>query len=180
MASAFSHAIVSVAIGKISFLKNLDKKFWLLGIFCAVIPDADAIGFKLGVAYESVWGHRGITHSFFFAALLAFAVIYFFYGQEKIGSQRWFGLFAFFFFATASHPVLDAMTTGGLGVALLAPFDNTRFFFSFRPIKVSPISITRFFGSWGWEVLKSEFVRIWIPSFVVIGISYSLKKLHSQ
>ena len=88
MASAFSHAIASVAIGKISFIKNVDKKFWLLGIFCAVIPDADAIGFKLGVAYESLWGHRGITHSFFFAALLAFAVNYFFYAEEKIGSRR--------------------------------------------------------------------------------------------
>lgn len=180
MASAFSHAIASVAIGKISFIKNLDKKFWLLGIFCAIIPDADAIGFKLGIAYESAWGHRGITHSFFFAALLALAVIHFFYGQEKICSKRWFALFAFFFFATVSHPILDAMTTGGLGVAFFAPFDNTRFFFPFRPIKVSPISITSFFSSWGWAVLKSEFVWVWIPSFIVIVVSYSIRKLHSQ
>ncbi len=180
MASAFSHAIASVAIGKISFIKNIDKKFWLLGIFCAVIPDADAIGFKLGIAYESLWGHRGITHSFFFAALLAFAVTYFFYEKEKTGSNRWFSLFAFFFFATTSHSVLDAMTTGGLGVAFFAPFDNTRFFFPFRPIKVSPIGIASFFSEWGWRVLKSEFVWVWIPSFVVIGISHSVKKLYSR
>ena len=86
MASAFSHAIASVALGKISFIKKIDKKFWLLAIFCAVIPDADALGFKLGVAYESMWGHRGITHSFFFAALLSFLVCYFFYGEEKTGT----------------------------------------------------------------------------------------------
>lgn len=180
MASAFSHAIASVAIGKISFIKNTDKKFWLLGIFCAVIPDADAIGFKLGIAYESVFGHRGITHSFFFAVLLAFAVTYFFYGEEKLWSKRWFSLFAFFFFATASHPVLDAMTTGGLGVAFFAPFDNTRYFFPFRPIKVSPIGVATFFSEWGWRVLKSEFVWVWIPSFVVIAISWSAKKLYSR
>ncbi len=149
MASAFSHAIASVAIGKISFIRNIDKKFWLLGIFCAVIPDADAIGFKMGIPYESVFGHRGITHSFFFAALLAFAVTYFFYGEEKLWNRRWLSLFTFFFFATASHPVLDAMTTGGLGVALFAPFDNTRFFFAFRPIKVSPIGLASFFSEGG-------------------------------
>jgi len=180
MASAFSHAIASVAIGKISFIKNVDKKFWLLGIFCAVIPDADAIGFKLGVAYESMWGHRGITHSFFFAALLAFAINYFFYAEEKIGSRRWLSLFAFFFFATSSHPVLDAMTTGGLGVAFFAPFNNERFFFPFRPIKVSPISVTSFFTEWGWRVLKSEFVWVWIPSFIVMAFAWSVKKLVSR
>jgi inner membrane protein len=64
MASAFAHAIASVAIGKASFIQRVDWKFWLLGIFCAVVPDADALGYKLGVPYESVWGHRGITHSF--------------------------------------------------------------------------------------------------------------------
>lgn len=180
MASAFSHAIASVAIGKLSFIEKTDKKFWLLGIFCAVIPDADAIGFKLGVAYESMWGHRGITHSFFFATVLAFAVTYFFFGAEKVGSKRWFFLFAFFFLTTASHPILDAMTTGGLGVAFFAPFDNTRFFFSFRPIKVSPISVTRFFSERGWEVLKSEFVWVWIPSFIVIALVKLAKKLYSR
>lgn len=179
MASAFSHAIASVAIGKISFLKNTDKKFWLLLMFCAVIPDADAIGFKLGIAYESVLGHRGITHSFFFAALLSAAVTYFFYGEEKMLSKRWWTLLAVFFFATASHAILDAMTTGGLGVAFFAPFDNTRYFFPFRPIKVSPISVTQFFSEWGWRVIKSEFVWVWIPSALVMAVVWSVKKLAS-
>ena len=180
MASAFSHAIASIAIGKISFFQKMDKKFWLLGMFCAVIPDADALGFKFGIPYESVWGHRGITHSFFFAVLLSIAVIHFFYGEEKRFSKKWFGLFAFFFFATASHPILDAMTTGGLGVAFFAPFDNTRYFFSFRPIQVSPIGIASFFSEWGWRVLKSEFIWVWIPSFVIIAASYSIRKLYSR
>ncbi len=180
MASAFSHAIASLAIGKLSFIERIDKKFWLLGMFCAVIPDADAIGFKLGIAYESVWGHRGITHSFFFAALLAFLVTYFFYGAEKPGSRRWFALWGFFFVATASHPILDAMTTGGLGVAFFAPFNNTRYFFPFRPIKVSPISVTKFFTERGWIVLKSEFIWVWIPSFIAMAAVYSVKKLRTR
>src|SRR5687767_4454874 len=97
MASVFSHAIASIAIGKISLIRNADKKFWFLGIFCAVIPDADVIGFKFGIEYESLWGHRGITHSVFFAFLLSLTVIHFFYGEEKRFGRKWLGLFAFFF-----------------------------------------------------------------------------------
>ncbi len=179
MASAFSHAIAAIAIGKASFIEKIDKKFWLLGMFCAVIPDADAVGFKLGVEYASVFGHRGITHSFFFAALLALAVTYFFYGEEKPWSRRWFALLGFFFLATASHAILDAMTTGGLGVAFFAPFDNTRYFFPFRPIKVSPIGVAQFFSEWGWRVIKSEFIWVWIPSAMVFAAAWSIKKLRT-
>ena len=75
MASAFSHAIAAVAIGKISKavgwpkeIDQVDTKFWWLLAFCGAIPDIDAIGYWRGVSYDSVWGHRGITHSLFFAA----------------------------------------------------------------------------------------------------------------
>lgn len=186
MASAFSHAIAAVAIGKISRaakwpgdLQKVDMKFWLLAIFCAVVPDMDAIGFWMGIPYDSVWGHRGITHSLFFAGLLSFIVVYFFYNSEKIFTRRWLILFLFFFVATASHGVLDAMTDGGKGVAFFAPFYDGRYFFSFRPIRVSPISITRFFSGRGWEVLKSEFIWVWIPSFMLMALASLLKKLRT-
>jgi hypothetical protein len=39
----------------------------------------------------------------------------------------------------ASHAVLDTMTDGGLGCALLWPFDLTRYFAPWRPIPVAPI-----------------------------------------
>lgn len=180
MASAFSHAIAALAIGKASFIKKADWKFWLLGMFCAVVPDADAIGYNMGIPYESMWGHRGITHSFFFAALLSLAILFFFYRQEKRFSGRWWALFVIFFAATASHPVLDAMTTGGKGVAFFAPFENSRYFFPFRPIKVSPISISRFFSERGWQVIQSEFVWVWIPSFAIMGITYLIRKLAAR
>jgi inner membrane protein len=60
--------------------------------------------------------------------------------------------------------MLDAMTDGGLGVAFFSPFDNTRYFFPWRPILVSPISLTRFFSEHGLAVLLSELVWIWIPA----------------
>ena len=187
MASAFSHAIAAVAIADISRaarwpgdLPKVDAKFWIIAMLCAAVPDLDAIGFWMGVDYNSVWGHRGITHSLFFAGLLSFIVVYFFYRDQKVLTTPWVILFLLFFVCTASHGILDAMTTGGKGVAFFAPFNNTRYFFPFRPILVSPISITRFFSGRGWEVLKSEFVWVWIPSFIVMGLATLLKKLRTS
>lgn len=186
MASAFSHAIAAVATGKISRaahwpgdLETVDLKFWLIIVFCAVIPDIDAVGYWMGVPYGSVWGHRGITHSLFFASVLSFTMVYFFYTDKKIFSRGWFILFSVFFAATASHGILDAMTDRGKGVAFFAPFYNERYFFPFRPIRTSAISITRFFSAHGWEVLKNEFVWIWIPSFIVMGLATFIKKLRT-
>ena len=186
MASAFSHAIAAIAIANVSRaakwpgdLPKVDFKFWALAAFCAAIPDIDAIGFWMGVPYDSMWGHRGITHSILFAALLSITMVYFFYHNEKIFSRRWLILFMVFFVATASHGFLDAMTDGGRGVAFFAPFENGRYFFPFRPIRVSPISVTRFFSERGWIVLKSEFIWVWIPAFIVMGLASLLKKLRT-
>ena len=71
-------------------------------------------------------GHRGFTHSIFFAALLAGLVTFVFF-QKNPGSPL--TIFLFLFLSTLSHPVLDALTNGGLGVGLFAPFSNERYFF---------------------------------------------------
>ena len=54
-----------------------------------------------------------------------------------------------------SHPLLDAMTDGGLGVALLWPFSNERFFAPWTPIPVSPIG-ARMLSRRGLYVLAVE------------------------
>ena len=79
------------------------------------------------------------------------------------GSRRWWQLITYFFIVTASHGILDAMTDGGLGVAFLAPFDNSRYFFPWRPVMVSPIGVAPFFSRYGLNVLLSEIVWIWEP-----------------
>ncbi len=176
MASVFSHAITAFAAGKLISQKGFDRKAIILGMICSAIPDLDAIGFWMGVPYHSFWGHRGFTHSFCFAALLAVFCAFIFYPKEKILSKSFLLKGLYFFIATASHPVLDAMTNGGLGVAFFAPFDNTRYFFPFRPISVSPISISVFFSERGLEVLKSEFIWIWAPSLMLILITVIFKR----
>ncbi|HRH65142.1 MAG TPA: metal-dependent hydrolase [Bacteroidia bacterium] len=170
MPSAFSHAIAAITLGNL-IKRNPLFKMIFLGSVCSAIPDLDAIGYHWGIPYDSLWGHRGITHSFFFAAVLACTVLLFFYRNEKPAIRNRICVFTYFFFATASHPLLDMLTNGGLGVALFAPFSNDRFFFPFRPVKVSPISVGDFFSSRGWIVFKSEFIWIWIPCILVLFIS---------
>src|SRR5580765_1089077 len=136
MASAFSHSIAAMAIGRGMALRE-SLKFWLLGIACSVIPDADVIGFHFGAAYESPFGHRGFAHSILFALLLSFIVVRFFYRGDKLFSKKGIILLIYFFLATASHGILDAFTNGGLGVEFFYPISTERFFFPFHPVAVS-------------------------------------------
>jgi len=70
----------------------------------------------------------------------------------------------YLFLATASHGMLDAVTSGGGGIAFFAPVVNDRYFFPWRPILVSPMSIRRFFTARGLAILASEFRWVWVPA----------------
>lgn len=167
MPSAFTHAIAALATGKICLRKS-KSKILIAGMICSTLPDLDAIGFWLGVPYQSVLGHRGITHSFLFALLLSFTVVISFFRSGQLFNRSFFIKWVYLFLATASHPLLDALTNGGLGVAFFAPFENNRYFFPYRPVLVAPISVSGFFTKWGLAVFKSEFKWIWIPSILII------------
>jgi inner membrane protein len=85
-------------------------------------------------------------------------------------------LAAYLFLAIASHGMLDALTNGGLGVAFLAPFSSGRYFFPWRPILVSPISVHRFFSERGVAVLTSELVIVWLPSIAVAMAAFASRR----
>lgn len=148
---------------------------WIIGAACSIIPDIDVTGFRFGIRYGDFWGHRGFTHSLVFAAILASVAIAVGFFRETLGVSRAV-LWAYFFLATASHGLLDAMTNGGLGVAFFSPFDNTRYFLPWRPIVVSPISVTRFFSGQGIAVLQSELLWIWIPSGALAAVVFVMRK----
>lgn len=77
--------------------------------------------------------------------------------------------FVFLFVAIGSHGVLDALTNGGLGVALLWPASGDRFFApeALRVIEVSPIRLTPFLSARGVAVLESELWWIWLPALAL-------------
>jgi inner membrane protein len=109
-----------------------------------------------------VFGHRGFTHSLVFAALFASAGLLAFREDAYARERR--RIWVYLSLATASHGLLDAMTTGGGGIAFFAPFVNERCFFPWRPILVSPMSIGRFFSERGVRILASEAIWVWIPA----------------
>ncbi|WP_299251808.1 metal-dependent hydrolase [uncultured Aquimarina sp.] len=175
MASIFGHALTAYALGK-GFKKEIVTwKFWILGIICSILPDADVIGFKFGIAYEDFWGHRGFSHSLVFALLLGILVTLVFY-NKKIISRVGLALIVYFTICTASHGILDALTSGGLGIAFFSPFDDTRYFFPWKPIQVSPIGASKFFSIWGIKVLLSELIWIGIPAGIYILVNTFFRK----
>jgi inner membrane protein len=62
------------------------------------------------------------------------------------------------------------MTDGGLGVAFFAPFTNSRYFFRWTPIRVSPIGISNFLSARGLAVVRSELLWIWLPTVVLAAV----------
>ena len=126
----------------------------------SMLPDADVIGFSLGVRYEDPWGHRGATHSFAFALVVGVATGIMARWLKRPALRT--ALLATVVLAT--HPILDTMTDGGLGCALLWPFDLTRYFSPWRPIQVAPIGLA-FLSPYGAIVAISEIV-LFLPLLV--------------
>ena len=176
MPTAFSHAFVAVALGKTFKFRPSTRRFWILSIFCAVIPDIDVLAFGFGLDYSHMLGHRGLTHSLFFAIVLSALVVVLGFREVKYFSARWWALIFYFFMVTASHGLLDALTNGGLGVAFFAPFSSTRYFLPWAPLEVSPIGLS-FFSPRGLEVIKSEFLWIWIPGAALIALRWLVGKI---
>jgi len=171
MASAFSHVAVALTVARFTARRRkLPLRFWVLSALCAVLPDADVIGFAFGIRYGDLLGHRGLSHALSFALLTGLVVVTLAFRDERPFSPVWWVLVAHFFTVTASHGVLDAMTDGGLGVAFLSPLDPTRYFFPFRPITVSPIGVGSFFSEWGLRVVINEVLWIGAPCILVWAV----------
>ena len=160
MPTVFSHPAVAIALVPWTKAICVDWKILAVGAFLTVLPDFDVIGLKMGIPYQHILGHRGISHSLFFAVLVSglFAVPM----SRRLGVSRG-SLWVYFFLALASHGLLDALTDGGLGVAFFAPFDAQRYFFPVRPIQVSPLDIQRFLHGQGASVMLNELYWVWLP-----------------
>ena len=173
MASVFGHSIVGFTISKIMDSRN-SKWLLIAAIFSTILPDFDVIAFKFGVPYLHPLGHRGFTHSIIFAVLWALILMF------ALGKKNKLIWFLVIFLSTLSHGILDAMTSGGKGVGFFIPFNNNRFFFPFREIKVSPIGIKNFFSEWGIQVILSEIKYVFVPCFIILAIRILIKPNHRK
>lgn len=166
MPTILAHPFVSLALGPSFRRVGVPASALFVGAVCCVIPDLDVVGFKFGIPYQSTFGHRGFTHSLCFAVLIAglFATGHRIAQGEK--TRPW-PLFMFYLLCAASHPLLDALTNGGLGVALFSPFSNERYFFPWRPIEVSPIGASRFLAGHVHTIFLSEIEWVVCPCLAI-------------
>ena len=178
MPSLITHTVVGVSAA-LPLLQSLEVRkqisaamLILSAVVFSCLPDFD--GAFLGIIpYGSFFGHRGFFHSPAFLLVFTALCAYVYVRKVREGSIRaatrvlllWAGV-------AISHSLLDALTDGGRGVMLLFPFSNSRYFFPWRPIRVSPIGIDVFWYS-ASGVLRSE-----LPFCVVAlglgGVTYAL------
>jgi inner membrane protein len=175
MPTIFSHAVAAGTIAHAAGSHRLPSWTVPVAAVCAMLPDADGVAFSWGVPYDSILGHRGLTHSIAAAALLAAAIVA--ARSRELAPRDRRALWVILALATLSHGLLDTLTDGGRGVALRAPVESERFFFPWRPIAVSPIGGSFFTartadGGHRWVgVLASEILWIWMPALLIRALA---------
>lgn len=173
MPTVFTHPVVPLvaraALGK----EAVSKRLLAAGIACSVAPDLDVLMFYFGAPYWSALGHRGFTHSLFFALVLAALCTV---GHRALRASPG-NTFAFTFVSAASHGLLDAFTNGGLGIALFWPFSAERFFFYPRVLAVSPLGLAFLDSAYAWQVLRSELLWVWLPCAMAVMLGYLVRRV---
>jgi inner membrane protein len=159
MPTLFTHAAVPLLVGSAVGKQRVSHRLLFAGAMAAILPDMDVLSFRFGIVYADPFGHRGAMHSVAFALLVALAAA----GLHRRLHTPAARAFVFVGLAALTHPLLDMLTDGGLGVALAWPLSGQRYFFPWRPIHVSPIGV-RFFSARSWSVLESELLWVWLPA----------------
>lgn len=165
MPTVITHAAIPLVLGAALGRGTIPPRLAVAGACAAMLPDLDVVAFRFGVAYADAFGHRGASHSLLFAAAV---------GAIGLPGARWLRSRAvpaatWLFACAASHPLLDALTNGGLGVALFWPWHEARMFAPWRPVEVSPFG-AHFFSARGLAVLWSELRWIGLPALVSAAV----------
>src|SRR6185295_14713639 len=115
---------------------------------------------RFGIPYQAPFGHRGASHSL----LVAVAVGILWGAATRFPCKSLWRSITVAALVVASHGLLDTLTDGGLGAALLWPFSDHRFFAPWRPIPVAPIG-RGFLSMRGLRVAAAELI-MFAPLFV--------------
>ena len=175
MPSIFAHAVAGAALGSAFTPHRAPRHVWIAAAICAALPDIDALGRPFGnLRYEAAFGgHRGFTHSVVFAVLLGAFVAWRCFRESSWQRVR-LPLWAIFALATATHGVLDALSTIGNGVAFWAPFSWTHYEFLWRPLgEIGP-------GPRGLErvlaLVANELLWVGLPAIIVVAIARLIRR----
>lgn len=135
MPSFFGHAAAGIALGAAFADERTLPRTWILGTVCALAPDLDWFTAFLRLHPGNFLAHRGITHSLLGAVLIAATV--FLLGFR--GEMRRPRIGAYLLLASISHGLLDACTSGRIGVAFFYPFSTSRWGCYWQPFQDAPL-----------------------------------------
>jgi len=162
MPTVFSHAAIGFIAAKGAAEATApNTRILIASMALAAFPDVDGLFFG-AIPYSHPFGHRGFTHSLFFAALIGLLAAFLFSKAGWAPAHSFRSLAILFSLVTASHGFFDAMTNGGLGIAFFAPFTNDRYFLPWRPIPVAPMSLGGLLNPRSSRVIRAEAELLWI------------------
>ena len=176
MPTVITHGVVGYLGARLAG-PRLPPRLGLLAMACSMAPDLDSVAFALGIPYGHIMGHRGFSHSPLFALLLALIVCLVGLRQVRLGSRGWWVCYAVLTLATASHGVLDAMTTAPYGVAFLFPLTDERFLLPWQLMPAVSVGKGFFLNpELSTFVMMAEIQIVWLP-LLAIWVAVGLKRL---
>ncbi len=171
MATVLAHAAIPWLTGR---ALRRPRKLTATGAALACAADLDMLGYAFDLRNEDLWGHRGLTHSLAAGLALGTAAAFVFFSRAGLRSADFRRALLFLCFAGVSHGLLDALTFGAIGVALLAPFTAHRFLFPLHLVPVLPLGIPEVFSKLGLQVLADELLWMVAPWALLLEAAHLL------
>lgn len=119
-----THIAIGACVGEVLLGKRLGRRASLIGAFANSVPDLDFLAVFWLDTHDNLLAHRGLTHSFFFAAIATLALAFIFerwFHRRTIHFKDWF---LFFGLQILLHDFLDACNNYGTG--WFEPFSHER------------------------------------------------------
>lgn len=171
MASAITHAALPVIVlAAVDLPEGTRRRVTIAAALCAMLPDLDVVTAMFEIRTWEPMGHRGVSHSLLIAALVALFVTTFWFHDLATGKREWRRVALVLFGATASHGLLDALTTGEVGVALFAPLTDARVWSPWKLLPSCPVGMSEYLGPWGLFTLANELFYVLIPVGLVVAL----------
>ncbi len=97
-----------------------------------------------------------------------------------MSTRTWWQVCGLLCLATASHGFLDAFTDAGLGIGFFIPLDNGRYFFPWRPLATSPLSVSAFLNGPALRIFTNELLWVGLPVAGALGALYSIRAIRRR
>ena len=175
-----THSFTGAALSKYLHSKTKDEEtlarwrrtlFWLM-VGCANLPDADVLMGAFTDPITATQHHRGLSHSVFFAPLLALvpAVVWYFLSRLKDFKLLWITAIV----GVYLHILFDLVTS--YGTQLFQPFDDTRYsldlMFIIDPFFTIPLGLLLLLGKIKKEYRFGRLAAVYMTIYLlVIGVN---------